>query len=143
MKLRAYSIRKRCGGALHDVVCVPRSFHDVLSIDERDGAGCRAAWPPFLQQQSQSFFLSSSFGEMDGGEAIHCSSPLCLMRHGSRKKQGEEMSSSSSSHKWMMVGYLIIRLSTIIKSEKKRPIKMALTDDGGCVAQWALSCAAG
>ena len=56
----------------------------------------RAGRPPFLQQQSQSFFLSSSFGEMDGGEAIHCSSPLCLMRHGSRKKQGEEMSSSSS-----------------------------------------------
>ena len=25
------------------------------------------------------------FWEMDGGEAIHCSSPLCLMRHGRRE----------------------------------------------------------
>ena len=73
-------------GHFHSPKCSLGSFHDVVSIDERDGLTLFFAVEKKQQEHKQSNVLFSLFfWEMDGGEAIHCSSPLCLMRHGRRE----------------------------------------------------------
>ena len=75
-------------GHFHSPKCSLGSFHDVVSIDERDGLTLFFAVRRSSSRSTSKAAFSSLFSffwEMDGGEAIHCSSPLCLMRHGRRE----------------------------------------------------------